>query len=485
MNIPTVLQLTIASIAIFVAAVNHRVSQAPGWRDQRWFSYIALATGAYALAGLPAELAPHPDGVLLSSRLQLALALVQVAAWCRYADALLDCRRHAVFRAARAGLALLALASLVPGVSYARAPRAVLADAAGQVPLADPTPFGLAVLVFGIVAAASVVLRFVGAWRRGVRVAGLHALALGIALLLGLNDALVTSGVFTAPFLLDLGLVLPLATVTWALTERIASDARAVHGLRERLDRLVDERTRDLARTQEALVLSERLASLGHFAAGVAHEVNNPASVVSANLRYLADHLDGGTPPPDASDSLRDALDSMTRINDLVRRLVDAGRLAGAPRRPASTSVAESVRQALAEARARAGDRVRFQESVPGDLHVDAKREVLQQVLGHLLANAAEAVPEGRGGRVEVRAERAPAGVRIVVEDDGVGMPPEVLQRVFEPFFSTRPPGRGSGLGLPISRSLAESHGGDLRLESEPGKGTRALLDLPEAAPQA
>ena len=124
---------------------------------------------------------------------------------------------------------------------------------------------------------------------------------------------------------------------------------------------------------------------------------------------------------------------------------------------------------------------MRLDGLVPGGLHVGLRIDALEQVLEALLRNAGEAVLQERGGRVEVRAERADGLVRITIVDDGVGMPPEVLRRAFDPFFTTKPHGRGTGLGLPIARGLVESVGGALWLDSEPGRGTRAVLELPEA----
>ncbi len=110
---------------------------------------------------------------------------------------------------------------------------------------------------------------------------------MGLLLLLGVNDFLVLQGSLATPFLSDVGFVLPVVVVAATLTSRFAADARELAGLRGRLEALVQERTQALARTQDALYRAERLAALGQFASGVAHEVNNPASVVSANLRWL------------------------------------------------------------------------------------------------------------------------------------------------------------------------------------------------------
>ena len=115
----------------------------------------------------------------------------------------------------------------------------------------------------------------------------------------------------------------------------------------------------------------------------------------------------------------------------------------------------------------------------PDGVHVWGHEGVIAQVVVNLVVNAVQAVPDHRSdGHVVIRAEAAGDRVRIVVEDNGAGMEPEVLRRVFEPFFTTKPFGSGTGLGLAVSRGLVMSLGGELRLESTPGAGTRATIDL-------
>jgi signal transduction histidine kinase len=138
----------------------------------------------------------------------------------------------------------------------------------------------------------------------------------------------------------------------------------------------------------------------------------------------------------------------------------------------------------VAAARGRCPSNVTLEERVPSDLRALGDEDILQQVLVSLLANGIQAVPDQRTGKVEVLARCEEGRVLIVVEDDGTGMPPDILARVFEPFFTTRPFGTGAGLSLAVSRGLMAGLGGDLRLESDPGRGTRAIVDLPELETQ-
>ena len=308
--------------------------------------------------------------------------------------------------------------------------------------------------------------------------------AFAALLLFGLNDALVASGVYPGAYLLDAGFLIPVGAIAFSLTQRFARDARALYALRDRLEALVEARTSALVEAQEALHQAEKLASLGQFAAGVAHEVNNPASVVTSSLSYLQEGFAGGAPPTDAHETTLEALAAMQRINGLVRRLVDAGRLASVSTPAGTVSVRGAVERVLDDARAWSGERIAFSMGGTLDVHAGIRPEVLAQLLSALLHNATEAVPEGRAGHVAITVmPAADDRIQLTVADDGAGMSLEVLRRAFEPFFSTKEEGRGSGLGLPVARALVESLGGELKLESRPGLGTTATLTLPEAQP--
>jgi signal transduction histidine kinase len=485
MNVAGAIAFAAAAVAIYSGALALRFATAPGWRALRWFATIAFGSAGYALCNLGTTLHWPDAAVTWLSRFQLSAALVQLWAWYRYADATLGRTPSPLERRLTDGILGGAALALVPGLVYdGRIKTHAFAPFGATYRDAVPTTVAELFFAAGMLAAVVVLWRLGRAWRRGVPYAGLHVVAFAALLVMAVNDSVAATGAWAAPYLLDVGFFVPVGAVAWSLTSRFAEDARALEALRTRLETVVEDRTRELARTQAALHEAEKLASLGQFAAGVAHEVNNPASVVTANLHYLVQAHDAGGAPVDAGECLEDALASMKRINDLVRRLVDAGKVTGTADSDAIASVDEAVRQSLAEVHARAGHRVRFRSDVPDGLRVKARLEVVTEVVGQLLANAADAVPESGDGRVVVRAERSGGGVRITVEDDGAGMPPDVLRRVFEPFFTTKGAGAGagSGLGLPVSRGLAESHGGELRLESAPGKGTRAILELPEAA---
>jgi signal transduction histidine kinase len=484
MNLAVLISTSSATAAVALGLVALVVSRARSWRSLRWFSGVAFCSAAYAIGNVATSAGLEPALVLRFSRFQTAAAVVEVYCWLGFAEALTGDLPGRLERWLRRVLLGMAAVTLVPGVAYG-----------GQVidrPFAPwgivyhdavPTPVGV---VFYFLTLAGGVLVAVRIWRarRRIRLGNVIAFAFVVLVLLGANDALGTSGALSMPYLLDVGFLVPVATMAYAAAVRFTDDAETLVALRGRLEALVAERTTALTQALDALHQAEKLASLGQFAAGVAHEVNNPASVVVSNLHYLAETAAEDGAPPEAQTAIAEALEAMQRINGLVRKLVDAGRLARTPVAGDRADLRRVAWQAAEEVRLRTGERVAFAVEVrPGD-QVAVRAEVLHQVLSALLVNAGDAIPGGRPGRVELRSEAAEDGkLRITVTDDGQGMSDEVRRRAFEPFYSTKGEGRGAGLGLPVARALVESHGGELTLESAPGRGTTAVVLLPEAKP--
>jgi signal transduction histidine kinase len=480
MNTAATLSVIAALLGVAVAALSLRVSRLQGWGEARWFAAVSALAAAYAVASLVGTFATTTTVVVWASRAQVAIILLQGFAWMRYAEAFGRAPTRPAARWLEGVLVVAAGLMLFPGLGFLDDVRVHVFTGWGVVYTdAIFQPAGVALLLGSTLPAAAVVLlRFLDAHRRKVQSAWVQAAACAVFVALCVNDALVGTGRFDWPFLLDLGFLLVVGLVVWGTVLRFVSTARDLEALRARLEVLVEQRTQALADAQEALVRAERLAALGQLGNGVAHQVSNPASVVTANLRFLAGKFAQG----EEREVADDALAAMQRINDLVRRLADAGRIAAGPRASVPVDLADVVVRTLAEARGRLPSRLALEAELAPGLHVRARPEVLEQVLQSLIANAAEAVPQGRAGRIDVRAERRAGGIRLTVTDDGVGMPPEVLERAFEPFFTTKAASLGSGLGLPVSRGIVEVHGGALWLESAPEHGTTAVLVLPESA---
>ena len=240
---------------------------------------------------------------------------------------------------------------------------------------------------------------------------------------------------------------------------------------------------------EERLVLVDRMASVGTLAAGIAHEINNPLAYVIGNLDLVAEELaEIADEAPrarlrDLAQWIEDARDGAEHVRKIVRGLRTFSRADEDRRVPLDVRrvLDLSVDLAFNELRHRARLVKDYQE-VPLVLADEAR---LSQVFINLLVNAAQAMPEGQSDRHEVRlsTSRAPGGQAVIeVRDTGPGMSPEVLGRIFDPFFTSKAIGVGTGLGLSICHGIVSALGGEILVESEPGKGTVFRIVLPPAA---
>lgn len=253
-------------------------------------------------------------------------------------------------------------------------------------------------------------------------------------------------------------------------------------------------------RMQGRLEMIERLASLGTLAAGVAHEVNNPLTVVVANAEYVKGEVEllrsdaaSGIPAPDAADRGRQvtqALDDVSSAAARIGQIVSDLKAFARPVPPASgqvdvvRSVEWAIRATAHEFRTRARV-LRRLEPVPP---VEADDVRLGQVIVNLLTNAAHAIPPGQAGSHEVVIATgldAAGRVVITVKDTGRGIPDAVRAHIFEPFFTTKRDDGGTGLGLAICHGIVSGLGGDIRVESEEGRGTTVQVSLPPATAPA
>jgi len=321
---------------------------------------------------------------------------------------------------------------------------------------------------------------------------------------------------FSAPAALavlkDKGLDLPFIIISGTVGEEtaVAAMRAGAHDFmpKNSLARLlpaIERELRDAAtraerkKMHEQLLMSERMASVGLLAASVAHEINNPLTVLAANLEFVAHNLialasevpveesraDGRDELTarlaDAKEPLHDAQEAVERVRQIVRDLKIFSRSEDEARRgPVELRgvLESSIRMASNEIRHRAR-LVRDYHEVP---LVQANEARLGQVFLNLMVNAAQAIPEGRAAANEVRiATRSTNDDRVIVEisDTGVGIPPDALARVFDPFFTTKPAGVGTGLGLAICHRIISSLGGEISVQSEAGRGTIFRIALP------
>jgi len=247
----------------------------------------------------------------------------------------------------------------------------------------------------------------------------------------------------------------------------------------------VTERRRaeeELRRTQAQLVQSARMAAVGELAAGVAHELNNPLTPVLGLAEFVLkrDGLDDAS-RRDLSIIAAEA----RRAREIVLNLLDFARQTEPKRQPASVN--QGVRDTMALVRSQlASNGIAVEERYSPDLPfllVDATR--LKQVWLNLVVNALQAMPHG--GKLAVTTEWLPVvadrpgdrKVAVRITDTGTGIPPMVLPHIFEPFYTTRPTGQGTGLGLSVSLGIVQDHGGAIDVDSREGEGTTFTVWLP------
>jgi two-component system NtrC family sensor kinase len=273
-----------------------------------------------------------------------------------------------------------------------------------------------------------------------------------------------------------------------------------------------------IARLQEAhdqLLQSEKMASIGQLAAGVAHEINNPVGFVSSNMASLRNYVGSlvavitdyqaavvGQPDraalqariaqidqkadlnylrQDISELIDESMDGLKRVKDIVQALRDFSHVGETGWKTANLHIGLDSTLAIV------ANEIKYKASVEkqyGDLpDVSCVAPQLNQVFMNLFVNAAQAIKER--GVITIRTGREGDMVWVSVSDTGAGIAPENLNRIFEPFFTTKPVGSGTGLGLSLSYSIVKNHGGRIDVASVVGSGTTFTVHLPIAHPPA
>ena len=232
----------------------------------------------------------------------------------------------------------------------------------------------------------------------------------------------------------------------------------------------------EAVRTKEALLHSERLATIGRMSAHVTHEIRNPLSSIGLNAEMLADLVAERT-DDDAQtlcESIVREVDRLSAITDAYLRFVrmPQSELRSSDIRQLLCTICTFVRRDCEAARVQLG--LEIDDDLP---RIDVDPDQIRQALLNLLRNGKEAMPEG--GQLTLGARRAADRLEIFVRDGGVGIPPEDLERIFDPFFSTKL--TGTGLGLALTQQIVADHGAELQVKSEPGHGTEFVISLTSA----
>jgi len=287
-----------------------------------------------------------------------------------------------------------------------------------------------------------------------------------------------------AGVLVTRSVVRPLRTIETSLTRVAAGEAgrldrpsedREVGSLTDAINRTLTE----LDQRQKAITRSSRLVALGTMLSGVAHELNNPLSNISTSCQILLEEVEDL--PPDIRHDLLAQIDGeILRAQRIVGTLLDFARERQYARCP--SDVRALVDDVLQLTRHQMRPDTAIAVDVADGISIDVDRQRFQQVLINLLQNAADVV--GPNGHIRIAATREPGpegdGTCITVEDDGPGIAADDLPRIFDPFFSTKPVGKGTGLGLFIVHEIVGQHGGTVSVDSEPGHGARFGIHIPD-----
>ena len=321
----------------------------------------------------------------------------------------------------------------------------------------------------------------VHAWRRGHPAAPSMLACFGAWTAAGLSDTAVGLGIYQHPFLMPTGGYMATA---FTLSSLLLRDLARARNESEQRSGMLQDQARDRADALRAIDLrlarGEQLAAIGTLAAGVAHEINNPLAYVSTNLNQLrALTNDDEHDPDEVKEILAECREGLARVGTIVTDLLRMGRHGESDREPCD--LGDVVRALLPLVLREAGDAIEVVTDVQSPLPVIGHPRLLLQAALNLALNAVHAVRDGGTGRVPrigLSAYADHGSAALSVRDNGPGVPPELRARIFEPSFTTKPEGGGSGIGLALTRLVVTRHGGTIEVESD-ADGTAVTIRLP------
>lgn len=246
----------------------------------------------------------------------------------------------------------------------------------------------------------------------------------------------------------------------------------------------ISQSQKEVEKSRELLMRSEKLSSLGELSAGIMHEINNPLNYAMTGLhalKMLEDDMDQGL-RDDFQDVVQDINEGLTRVSQIATDLRNFSRMGHVEMKRVNLAKVARMSERLISDRLL---KVQYESNVPEDLFVYASEGQVSQVLVNLLVNAVDALemtdrrPEDR--IIRLTAEKTSEGIYLAVWDNGCGISEEVRLRLFDPFYTTKDQGKGTGLGLSVCHRMLEAHGAELCVDSTEGQYTRFYTVLPDA----
>jgi signal transduction histidine kinase len=229
---------------------------------------------------------------------------------------------------------------------------------------------------------------------------------------------------------------------------------------------------------EDQLQRAERSAVVGRLASGIAHEIRNPLNFINLSIDHLREKFapQAEGPRSEYTNILTTIKDELARLNRLVSDFLSYGRPAKLKRRDVDTrTLIEEVRSLVAAKSEQQNVKINILQNGNGDAHVNADAEQLKTCFSNLMINAVQAMQEG--GSLDITLSPNSSWVEIDFSDSGIGIAPEALEQIFEPYYSTKD--TGIGLGLPLTKKIIEEHGGQITVKSELDKGTTFTVTLP------
>ena len=274
----------------------------------------------------------------------------------------------------------------------------------------------------------------------------------------------------------------PMAMVQHAAAEITAGNVREIPPVSgspevQSLIAVLNNMIKELDKKSEQLIQREKMAALGTLTSGVAHELNNPLSNISSSTQILLEELDEGDLEFQQS-LLTGVEEQVEKARDIVKSLLEFAR--EREFEPAPVDMAKLVNNTIKLVRGELPGEVDINVDIPFPIEIEADYRRLSQALMNLILNGVQSM-EGKGGRLKVAAYYNPKERRVMleVEDEGEGIRGDYLPKIFDPFFSTKEVGGGTGLGLYVTYGIIQKHNGDISVYSQPGNGTKFVISLP------
>ncbi len=356
-------------------------------------------------------------------------------------------------------------ASLVYGVlgTMSASPALISAYGIFRVVAAAAAMYLLNTVAVSVIVALQLRKNFFNIWIAGVKSSAVEEIAL---VAIGFISALLVQ---QAPWAVAL-LLVPVVVIYYSFKRMAALNLK------------VESQLDELKAVQSQLVESARMASIGTMAAGIAHQINNPMFVIRGRAEILCEDADEHLKTPSAKRAVQVIFEMADRVSRIVNSLLPHSQISEDG--VASSDVNESVRNALLLLepkilKSNVEISMKLAENLP--LCMGDACEI-QEMLINLVDNACNAMPQG--GKLSVSTRITGSGISIRVADTGTGISAEKMANIFNPFFTTRKGSGGVGLGLYVSRHIAEKRGGSIKVESQPGKGTAFDILLPAFRPQ-